>query len=139
MDINFPLQSGQSSDKAIINTFKFIIIFIAVIHYSLLKLGSTKNIILQKIPSHEETYSLLRDKSSQWNEIGRVLGVPFSKREEFRTDPTRNIDSRLEAVVNLWLQNGGDTSTWDQLIRKLQELGLNDIISKINSHISRNK
>ena len=85
--------------------------------------------------SYEETCSLLRDKSSQWNEIGRVLGVPFSKREEFRTDPTRNNDSRLEAVVNLWLQNGGDTSTWDQLIRKLQELGLNDIISKIKSHV----
>ncbi len=110
-----------------------------MIHYSLLKLGSTKNIILQKIPSHEETCSLLRDKSSQWNEIGRVLGVPFSKREELSTDPTRNNDSRLEVVVNLWLQKEGDASTWDQLIRKLQELELNDSVSKINSHISRNK
>ncbi len=108
-----------------------------MIHYSLLKLGSTKNIILQKIPSHEETCSLLRDKSSQWNEIGMVLCVPFGKREEYRTDPTRSNHSRLEAVVNLWLQKGGDTSTWDQLIRKLQELELNDCVSKIKSHISR--
>ena len=69
-----------------------------------------------------------------WNEIGIVLGISYNKREEFRMDLTRNNDSRLEAVVNLWLQNGGDTSTWGQLITKLQELGLNDIVSKIATY-----
>ncbi len=69
-----------------------------------------------------------------WNEIGIVLGISYDQREEFRMDLTRNNDSRLDAVVNLWLQNGGDTSTWGQLITKLQELGLNDIVSKIATY-----
>ncbi len=69
-----------------------------------------------------------------WNEIGIVLGISYDQREEFRMDLTRNNDSRLDAVVNLWLQNGGDTSTWGQLITKLQELGLIDIVSKIATY-----
>ena len=99
---------------------------------SFIDIGSSTN-ILNKIPELNEVYQLLEDKSVDWDRIGRKLGVPRNDRVGLQRDQSLTNDQRLETVLDLWLQQGGDSSTWDQLMKSLEELNYNDVVRKIRT------
>ncbi len=73
-------------------------------------------------PQLKEMLGLLREKSARWYEIGAAFGVSLNKRESIKN--TAGYDSRLELVLNAWLETSCEQSnvTWDEFIRILQEL-----------------
>ena len=88
--------------------------------------------ILQRKPLLNDVHERLKDKSTRWNDIGRKLNVPMNVREVLRKDPTCSNDERLEIVLDKWLQQGGDSCTWDKLMKSLSELvGFSDNVSAI--------
>lgn len=75
-------------------------------------------------------FNLLRNKSAEWDDIGRELGVEHNDRQSLLRD-VRYVDSgRLEAVLNLWLESAR-APTWDQFIAAMKKLKYNDIIDSI--------
>ncbi len=79
------------------------------------------NNILHKTPLLKDVFDHLRDHSSNWDDIGRELDVNRNSREGLR-NMSRTDNSRLEAVLDTW-REGGDSSTWGQLIKALKVLG----------------
>ena len=91
--------------------------------------------ISNKTPELNDVYQLLEDKSVHWDRIGRKLGVPVGVRAGLQKDQALTNDQRLETVLNLWLERGGDLSTWDQLMKSLEELNYNDVVRKIRTFL----
>ena len=91
--------------------------------------------ISNKTPELNDVYQLLEDKSVDWDRIGKKLGVPMNDRVGLQRDQSLTNDQRLETVLNLWLQQGGDLSTWDQLMKSLVELKYNDVVGKIRQFL----
>ena len=73
---------------------------------------------------------LLREKSARWYEIGAAFGVSLNKRESIKNTAGYD-DSRLEQVLNAWLETSREQSnvTWDEFIRILQELQYHDVLT----------
>ena len=102
------------------------IIFIIIIGFS--------TNILSKIPKLNVAFKYLRYESAAWDDIGRALDVSKNDRIGLRRDMSLTNEQRLETILYKWLQQGGDSSTWDQLIKALEELGYNDVVRKIRTH-----
>ena len=68
--------------------------------------------ILQKRPLLKDVFSLLQEKSSKWDDIGRAFNVLFDDRDGFRTDVSLSNETHLERVLNVWLETSRYTPTW---------------------------
>ena len=93
----------------------------------------THDIWLKK-PLLKDVQKLLKEKSASWDEIGSELDVPLNTREELRKDLSLNNGGRLERVLNCWLQRE-ETCTWKKFREHLLELGLRDIVEKVDSFL----
>ncbi len=62
----------------------------------------------------------LNTNSSQWNAIGRALGVSKDFRDGLEMEKRSNED-KLEDVLNKWIESQCSDVTWDHLIKVLEE------------------
>ncbi len=88
-----------------------------------------------------KAFEVLKGKSAQWNDIGRRLDHEsdmdtYNYRKGLRKDQSLSNDDCLEAVLYKWLEHGGDSSTWGQLIEVLKGLRLNDVVMRINTDVA---
>ena len=68
----------------------------------------------------------MKKKSADWDAIGRALDSvsgndTSDKRKGLRKDSSLENSARLEAFLKIWLQQGGASSTWGQLMEALKE------------------
>ena len=98
---------------------------------------SSTIISINKTPKLKDVFQLLRAKSAYWYDIGRELGVSLNDcvyRITKRSISYHNVQS-LETVLYKWLQRRGDSSTWDQLMIALKELGYHDVVREIQAFL----
>ena len=95
--------------------------------------------ILQKKPLLNHVYLVLQGKSSKWDAIGRGFNVPLNTRETLRRDTSVSDDSRLEEVINTWLETHCHTPvTWTEFINVLTtKLGFKDVAEQVYSFLER--
>ena len=63
---------------------------------------------------------LLKDKSAEWNIIGRALEIPFNQRKELDSSG-KDDDDCLENVIEYWLETECYTPvTWSGLLKLLK-------------------
>ena len=100
---------------------------------------ATPSSILQKKPLLNHVYLVLQGKSSNWDAIGRGFNVPLNTREALRKDTSLSDDSRLERVMNTWLETSCHTPvTWTELVNVLTvTLGFMDVTEKVHSLLER--
>ena len=97
--------------------------------------------ILNKVPSLTDAFKCLKKRAADWDDIGRALdsvsGIDTSNE---RTGLYRNMalsdSARLETILDIWLQQGGASSTWGQLMEALKEDYL-DVVNKIEEFLDR--
>ena len=91
---------------------------------------SLPSVLLNKRPKVNDAFKRLQRKSAAWDDIGRTLGISLNYREELRNKSVSN-NYRLESILSMWLEDGGESSTWEQLTKALEELHFNDVASEI--------
>ncbi len=99
--------------------------------------SSEKATLLHKNPLLNDAFECLQDKSNSWDDIGRKLNVDLNKRKALRSNPALEDDHRLEEVLYLWLEKGGNSSNWEQLIKALKEIKFNDSVFKIQQFLDK--
>ena len=82
----------------------------------------------------------MKNRTAYWDDIGRALDSVSSndtsdKRTGLQINSSLNNSTRLEAILNIWLQQGGASSTWDQLIKALKEHKYFDVVMNINEFL----
>ena len=98
--------------------------------------------ILHNKPLLKDVCLFLDSKSCYWDEIGRELGVFRIDRMMVSTNMNiKKATQKLEAVLDLWLQQRGDSCicTWDQLMKGLLRLGFTDSVKRILTHIGKDE
>ncbi len=88
----------------------------------------------RKRPRLKEMLRLLREKSSEWSEIGAAFEVSLNERRSTRNDKSLNDNDRLEYMLYTWLETSSEQSnvTWEEFIRILKEdLEYHDVVEKI--------
>ncbi len=74
---------------------------------------------------------LLREKSSEWSEIGAAFEVSLNERRSTRNDKSLNDNDRLEYMLYTWLETSREQSnvTWEEFIRILKDdLEYHDVV-----------
>ncbi len=94
---------------------------------------------MNKVPSINDAYRVLRKDSADWEYIGRALDSVSGKnnkneRKGLKKDSSLDNSARLEDILNMWLKQGGASSTWGQLMEALKEDYL-DAVNKIEQFL----
>ncbi len=74
---------------------------------------------------------LLREKSSEWFEIGAAFEVSLNERRSTKMDMTLTNNDRLEYMLYTWLESSVEQSnvTWEEFIRILKDdLEYHDVV-----------
>ncbi len=79
-----------------------------------------------------EVFVLLQDKSSRWDDIGRVLKVSYDYRQTLRGED----GNKLERVLYKWIESKCSEVSWSHLINSLEDLELCDSADKVRRHLS---
>ena len=102
-------------------------------------IDSSASILHKKPALLKDVYRLLDDKSLFWDDIGRELGVSRKGRMALSNISSYSHEQKLEAVLEMWLQQSGDSPTWDQLIKGLIKLGFIDSVKRILTHFGKDE
>ena len=102
-------------------------------------IGSSRS-ILNKTPSRNDVLRVLRNRSADWYDIGIVLDSvsgndTINKRKGLLRNVALSDSASLETILDTWLQQGGASSTWDQLIEALKELKYIDVVMNIKEFL----
>ncbi len=96
--------------------------------------------LLIMAPELSDVHKLLSPHSYEWDRIGRALRVPYSYRRELESHGERICnDSRLERVLNKWIETESVPVTWDRLIEGLEEIELRDVIRSVREFLKTDK
>ena len=106
---------------------------------ALLGITNPSSSILQKKPLLKDAFSLLQEKSSKWDDIGRAFNVSLNDREELRTDTLLSNNARLERVLNVWLETSCHTPiTWLEFRNILSDtLGFKDTARQVQTFLEK--
>ncbi len=82
----------------------------------------------------------MKNRTVDWDDIGRALDSVSSidtsnERTGLQKNSSLNNSARLEAILKIWLKQGGASSTWDQLIEALKEHKYFDVVMNINEFL----
>ncbi len=91
--------------------------------------------IKDKVPVLKDAFNILRNKSANWDDIGRELEVSTNDQEGLRKNMAYSDFARLEAVLSKWLEQGGATSTWGQLMEALKVLRYKDAAEEVEKFL----
>ena len=83
-------------------------------------------------------YKLLSAHSCKWDDIGRALRVPYNYRRELERERISE-DSRLEGVLNKWIETESVPVTWDRLIEGLEEIKLRIVIREVKEFLKTDR
>ena len=92
--------------------------------------GTPNQSLLTKSPDLHDVHKLLSSHSYKWDDIGRALRVPYTYRRELERERISD-DSRLEGVLNKWIETESVPVTWDRLIKGLEEIELRVVIRSV--------
>lgn len=87
--------------------------------------------ILNESPSIDDAFKCLRNASAIWDDIGRELEIERNYRKQLRTDPTMSADSKLERVLEKWIEGMTCEVTWQKMIDVLSRLDRKDIAKDV--------
>ena len=108
--------------------------------HNLLSITATPTSILNKKPSLKDACNMLRDHSSQWDDIGLQLDIPFDKRTEWHRDGSLTNEQRLQRILIHWFEGGCHTPvTWGGLIEILKESYYMATAEKIETFLKTEK
>ena len=86
----------------------------------------------------EDVHPLLVPKSCEWDSIGRCLKVDFNFRKGLLRDGIQMTnDSKLEYVLNKWIETHCSEVSWDNLIQILTKLEFIDIVQDVERFLQR--
>ena len=80
-------------------------------------------------------YRQLRGDSTEWNAIGRELGVSHNDREKLRKRIELSDDDRLEMVLIKWKKSECTDVSWDTIIDMLKDLKLNNVAREVTQYL----
>ena len=88
--------------------------------------------ITENKPSVKTCWKILKDhgKSTNWYDIGMVLDIPFSDRDELQKDTNRNASAKLEYVLIKWFEKNPSV-TWEMFKNALEDLQYRDCIDSM--------
>ncbi len=94
---------------------------------------------MNEVPSLPDAFKCLKKKSADWDAIGRALDSvsgndTSNDRRGLHKDSSLENSARLEIILNIWLQQGGASSTWGQLMEALKEDYL-DVVNNIEEFL----
>ena len=85
----------------------------------------------------EEVFDLVKDSSSQWNELGRELCVTMNTRDSLDRNRSLTDDMRLEKVLNFWITGERKQVTWQVIINALKKIGRTDLEKKVHKYLDQ--
>ena len=78
-------------------------------------------------------FNLLRNKSCNWDDIGREFAVPHADRKGLAREDVMSTDrGKLEDVIMKWVESKCSDVTWNKVIEILRKLQYNDLIEPTN-------
>ncbi len=94
--------------------------------------------ILTLAPFVNDLYFLVRNRSYQWHDIGRELGLPFGYREGLKREGVMTSDeTKLECVIMKWEQSQCSDVTWSNVINVLKILQFDDLVESTRAFLKR--
>ncbi len=82
---------------------------------------------------------MLLSRSSQWYEIGSALDVPPNTLDGLvKATQTFSDNTKLEKVIEKWLQSHCSPPAWDNLIKALEGLQWTDIVGEVKEFLKTN-
>ena len=85
-------------------------------------------------------FTLLRDKSADWDNIGLGFQISLNFRKGLRTDKELTNDARLEEVLNKWVETTDPSKvTWSAFISVLTDLKYIDIAQRTQTFLRRSR
>lgn len=88
-------------------------------------------------PTHSNVFDLLKPVAVHWNDIARKFDIDFNQRKEIRDDIRINAnEDRLEAAINLWIEQQKPPVTWDTLHKILTELKYGNVVRRLGKALS---
>ena len=85
----------------------------------------------------EEVFDLVKDSSSQWNELGRELRVTMNSRDSLDRDRSLTDDVRLEKVLDFWINGERKQVTWQVIINALEKIRRTDLAKKVHKYLDQ--
>lgn len=83
-------------------------------------------------PTHKIIFDSLKQKSVDWEKIGRECDVDLNYRETLRLDISiTSAESKLERVIAKWCEQTKTPITWDSFTAVLRKLKFYDVIHKL--------
>ena len=102
--------------------------------------GSSAASILNEKPSTIEVFKLLKDKSAEWDELGRYLEVPLDKRDSWRSISSFSNENKLERVIDCWLETECHKPvSWAGLIGVLESIPMTATAKKVKEFVHSKK
>ena len=91
--------------------------------------------ILKKSPNSSEVFDLIKCHSAIWDEFGIALRVPHDTRESLRHDVALSCLSRLNRVVEKWIQSQCSPVTWENVIDTLLSMDLKTTADEVQDYL----
>ena len=95
------------------------------------------SILIWSLDLHD-VHKLLSPHSYKWDDIGRALRVTYIYRRELEREKISD-DSRLEKVLDKWIETESVPVTWDRLIEGLEEIELRDVIRSVKEFLKTDR
>ena len=85
----------------------------------------------------DDVYQLLKLRSDEWVEIGRELKLPTSFCNGLdRKGPVYSDNTKLDKVINEWLETWCSPPTWDNLIKALERLKWKSVAEDVKKFLT---
>ena len=76
---------------------------------------------------------MVRDVSASWCELGRELSISSNRRIHLKQDTSLSNDTRLEMVLEFWINGETEPVTWQTLVEALEGIGQKGLANKVKS------
>ena len=93
--------------------------------------------ILMKSPEKRDVYRFLRKKSSNWDGFAIELGVALNFRQELTQNSLLNNNSKLDMVLEKWIEAQPSPVTWSQIVYVLEQLEYKDIAREVQHYLQQ--
>ena len=82
---------------------------------------------------------LLRRKSASWEDFARELQIDDNERKKIRMEVTISVDSKLERVLEIWMESETTEVTWKKIIQVLVALQSTDLAKEVQQFLHQEK
>lgn len=116
----------------------YIHVHVLILSLSLLSFLSGSDLKSQGIPT-KYLELVTRMIYPMWQRVGLRLGFTLMELESIRSRNQDDPEQSINSMFSKWQERDGAEATVDILIKALQELGLNGVVSKLKATIEKDK